>query len=736
MSKFITFTGFYRGMKVTDNTYGYTFTPKKTAANRHTGSVSFGQNSEISKKASDAISYAAKAKIAAESVPEGYEGAHRLILALKNNPEYVNIRNILDEYALVHIEGQKFLNYDDGIRVFEQIKNKGGLKKEAGYVNSVFQNQRVNDIAALFDKINKDKAFQLSLPFYEIEKCGLLNTFNLSEILGYINSKHELLPNCFDIDELTYFYEEKLKKGQIVDFRSDRIIPQLEKLSEFAKAAGEKAFGCVSKNLFTKTILSDGTYVQNLNPERFDILRELVSDDETEKLAKNMLHKKPEFLEERGTKLSILQRNTDIIKKYAKLINENEFDTYTLINFRGNLLKLLETLSGRTQGINYEKGDVKFSINPENSRVTINDGDRYVDVYDAQMHNLFDETRYGVNYIDKYVYRAQSKDKQNNIEYSVTQCEKKANSAPVLSEIVKSGINEKEVIQESSIDGIFDYYKLLPDNTKIPLTKISSDKNGVSYEKNLVSFDGTKTNVKYRKNNSFEAFDYIISDKDNNLLVKRQVQIKNAGNGFFEHFIDGKKYIVHHTEDAISVFNTQNGKPKTIMLKELIKNSYDEFESVLRTLFADELEFLNDRIKSIDSVEKLFDSRIVSDREPIELKSSDLICAPEKAVILHELGHEKFRNSSLCKEFYEIYEKERKMFKENMPPVIQDIANYFLEATEHVKMKISTIPLEEAAAETNVIINAPFFFKETCSRTHFLQQYFPRTIAFLMKHHL
>ena len=86
-------------MKVTDNTYGYTFTPKKSAANRHTGSVSFGQNSEISKKASDAISYAAKAKIAAESVPEGYEGAHRLILALKNNPEYVNIRNILDEYA-------------------------------------------------------------------------------------------------------------------------------------------------------------------------------------------------------------------------------------------------------------------------------------------------------------------------------------------------------------------------------------------------------------------------------------------------------------------------------------------------------------------------------------------------------------------------------------------------------------------------------------------------------------
>ena len=59
------------------------------------------------------------------------------------------------------------------------------------------------------------------------------------------------------------------------------------------------------------------------------------------------------------------------------------------------------------------------------------------------------------------------------------------------------------------------------------------------------------------------------------------------------------------------------------------------------------------------------------------------------------------------------------MFKENMPPVIQDIANYFLEATEHVKMKISTIPIEEAAAETNVIINAPFFFKETCSRTHF-----------------
>ena len=78
----------------------------------------------VSKNVDTAISGIAKAKIAMDSVPEGYEGSHRLILALKNNPEYTNIKQILDEYAFNYIEGQKFLNFDEGINLFDFLKNR------------------------------------------------------------------------------------------------------------------------------------------------------------------------------------------------------------------------------------------------------------------------------------------------------------------------------------------------------------------------------------------------------------------------------------------------------------------------------------------------------------------------------------------------------------------------------------------------------------------------------------
>ena len=692
----------------------------------------------VSKNADTAISGIAKAKIAMDSVPEGYESSHRLILALKNNPEYTNIKKILDEYAFNYIEGQKFLNFDEGINLFDFLKNRNPERmfSNSKVINQVFQSHRINDLAPLFEKISKNSIHQLFLPFYEIENYGLLNVYNLAEIIDYINKKPELLPDRIDLDELSYYMDEAEKDGRIIDFHPEKIIPKLDKLSDFAKHSGENVFGLVAKDLYNKMFLSDGEYIEKLNPERFEVLKELVTDEETKILAQKLLYENPEFLTERTPKLSILSRNVEVVKKYAKLLSKNELDIYPLFSFQGDLGKLLKKIDSLTESILYDGTNMQYAINPENSRVLINDCNKYIDVYDAAMNPLFYEYRTGTNYIDRHVYNIRVEDKIHNTNFSVSEYQISDNSSSILSEIIKKGKHDTEILKESSHPGIYNYYKILPDNTKIPFIETISDENSISYEKNLESLDGTKTFVKYRKNDTFEKFNYEIKDKNGNLLAEKKATVKDLGNGNFEHIIDGNRYFVSHSDDAIVITNEKHGTQKRIVFNELIKNKTEEFKKVLRTFFADELEFISDKIRSVDSVKKLFDSRIISDIKPSDIKTSDIICAPEKPVMLHEIGHEKYRELSENKEFLEIYERERRLFKDNMPPIIQEMTAYFLEKTNNIKLKLVSTPFNEVAAEANVILNSPFFLNETCSRTHFLQQYFPKTIAFLIRHHL
>ena len=726
-------------MKVSNDPTRYTLLQKQPANKQQPANFSAAQSYTFSQKTSEAVSNIAKAKIAIDSsVPQGYEGAHRFMLALNNNPEYANIKNLLDDSALNYIEGQKFLNYDEGIKLLDFLKNRNPQRmyENSKTINRVFQNLRINDLAALFERINRNNVYQMFFPFYEIDNYGLLNAFNLTEIIDYINKKPELLPGNIDLDELSYYYDQEAKRGRITDFHPEKIIPELDKLSDFSKAAGEKAFGHVAKDVINKVLISDGEYVKKLNPERFEVLKAFASDVDTEKLIKKLLSESPEFLTETKPKLSVLLRNTEIIKKYAKLLSKKEIEISSIFAFQGDLEKLLQKLNKVMDSLLYDEGDMKYSINPENSRVLINDSNKYIDVYDAQMKPLFYETRHGLSYADRHVYNTKVEDKLHETVFSVSEYQNKKSSGPVLSEIIKNDKNSREILTEGRIDGIYDYYKLLPDNEKKSFIQTISDEKGITYKKELESLDGTKSVINYTKNEAGEIFDYTVKDKDGSIIGKKHIQVQKAGDNTFEHIINGNRFLVHHSDKAVSVKNARTGTEKTIVFSELIKNSLDKFTSRIKTFWADELEFLADNIKSIDSTEKLFDSKIVSDAEPSAQKTSEIIFAAEKPVILHELGHEKYRNEAINQELIQIFEYERRLFKDNMPPIIQDMTNYFLESNEHKKFRILTKPLTEAIAEINVILNTPFFLKETCARTHFLQQYFPKTIAFLMRRYL
>ena len=120
-------------------------------------------------------------------------------------------------------------------------------------------------------------------------------------------------------------------------------------------------------------------------------------------------------------------------------------------------------------------------------------------------------------------------------------------------------------------------------------------------------------------------------------------------------------------------------------------------------------------------------------------------------VFLHELGHatdvggklvteklnkktnkyemyveDAFRND---KKFQKVYAEERQNFLKEFPTSERDHINYFI-ADEAIKGRPDQ-GKKETIAETNAILNTYQSVDLLGSRTQYLQQHFPRTIAYL-----
>ena len=91
------------------------------------------------------------------------------------------------------------------------------------------------------------------------------------------------------------------------------------------------------------------------------------------------------------------------------------------------------------------------------------------------------------------------------------------------------------------------------------------------------------------------------------------------------------------------------------------------------------------------------------------------------ALLKPNSGSIKFFNQELK----QIYEYEKNLFIKTLPDIAIRQAEYFL--------MNSPKSLGEVLAETNLIINAPQKWNGIGTRTMFLQQYFPKTIAFIAK---
>lgn len=98
-------------------------------------------------------------------------------------------------------------------------------------------------------------------------------------------------------------------------------------------------------------------------------------------------------------------------------------------------------------------------------------------------------------------------------------------------------------------------------------------------------------------------------------------------------------------------------------------------------------------------------------------------------VFCHELGHAKFYGFDLAndKELYKIYNAEKKAYTANFPEARIKMTDYFLNDNKQTAKK----GLNEMVAETNMIsdtIQTADFIQD---RTIFMEENFPKTIAYL-----
>ena len=81
-----------------------------------------------------------------------------------------------------------------------------------------------------------------------------------------------------------------------------------------------------------------------------------------------------------------------------------------------------------------------------------------------------------------------------------------------------------------------------------------------------------------------------------------------------------------------------------------------------------------------------------------------------------------------------IFEMEKNLLKEKLPKEILKEANYFINDTNHYGGKLGG--LAETIAEINAIQTTPKFHPLLIMRTEILQEYFPKTIAYLINNSL
>ena len=263
------------------------------------------------------------------------------------------------------------------------------------------------------------------------------------------------------------------------------------------------------------------------------------------------------------------------------------------------------------------------------------------------------------------------------------------------------------------------------------ISKDADDGNEV-IQRNFTSPDGTKSEYYWEQSpEGFYISSYKITDKDGNVLLNQErtfQAVEGNPNKFISSYND-KVYEIEYLGNTVKITDKKENKITTLDLSKITDTNNKDIINAIKKLSGDALIDIAERgIKNI-GIDN-FGGCWSQYERTLDIPSMEFAAdeTEQMGVLMHEFGHfldtemngSDFGELSKDPEFLKIYNEELENFKKNSTSQMQLYVDYF---TDHDGDEISATA--ETIAESNKILTT----SHTETRTYFLQQNFPRSIA-------
>lgn len=590
---------------------------------------------------------------------------------------------------------------------------------------------------------------------------NLVQLYNYSYQNPILSKFAEKFKDFADIIDDVYSY------GVKTDFNPKERIPSLNKLALFgAKPENEELFNKFGEELFNNIFVHNEDYLSKFDPKAIENVNRIMNNESLNAYKTKFKDQQLISLLTEKENNRLISKNISLIEKalkrpeYAFLADVTTIDP-DILKYNGDLPGLLKLL--RSHNKNLKKGEkLRFYIDYISGETNIiiekKEGESLIFkkglYYDKNLKcNSISSSIQGQMENGQKTLNTKINDLRNNTHYTTRELYDESRKVWVLQSHIKEQKDEagkllhREIIKTSNVEGA---YNIKTQDAQGHIhTKSTATKNseGTTITKNLVSPDGTVSKIRYKlsPNGRNEAFGYQVSDTQGNILAEKTDYKTHISDTHIKENINGKKYNITHYKDEILIYDEAADKYSKLNLRKLSGSERNTFKDILKRLPAPELISMSESLESLEHIADVeskffhFDNKISS--------------AADAFVLEHEFGHCKNRvlqNQSEIqkimtfapdkieyeiasdKKLQQIFAEEKKAFDLAFPKPIRQYTNYFTSNLPLNGEKLGR--LGEVNSEFNALKNMAYIPAWIMKRAHFLQENFPKTAAYLLKH--
>lgn len=622
----------------------------------------------------------------------------------------------------------------------------------------------VSDTMKALIEIQSQKGiFPKNMTFTEVGR----QTENLVQLYNYSYQNPVLSKYAENFTDFTDIINNVYKYSVKTDFNPKERIPVLKKLAAFgAKPENKELFNQIGEELFNNIFVFNEDYLSKFDDKAIENVNRIMNSESLTPYKESFKQESLISLLNETKNNKIISKNISLIEKalkrpeYAFLADIETIDP-NILKYDGDLAGLLKLLKSHNATLNkgeklkfyidYISGETNIIIEKKEGESLIFKKGLY---YDRNLKcNSTSSSIQGQMQSGQKTLNTKIKDLRNNTAYTTRELFDESRSEWVLQSHIQEQRDEagkliqREIIKTSNVEGA---YNIKTQDAQGHIhTKSLATKNseGTTITKNLVSPDGTISKIRYKlsPNGKNEAFGYQVSDSQGNILAEKTDYKTHLSDAHIKENINGKKYNITLYKDEIIVFDEAANKYSKLDIRKLAGSERNTFKNILKMLPAPELVSMSENLESLEHI---------ADKESRFFHFDNKISSAADAYIIeHEYGHCKNgikQNVSEAqklltfapdeieykiasdKKLQQIFAEEKRAFDIKFPKPIRQYTNYF---TSNLPLKGEKLGrVGETISEFNALKNMAYIPAWIMKRAHFLQENFPKTAAYLLKH--